>query len=105
MLDRGEQLALLPLGDAEAAGLLASVPEEERTQTWWLVGRDRVPVRGDRGGGVPALREMRLTRPLGRLLVALRASWLVDAFDRLVARHRSRLGRILPDGPAPRRYP
>jgi hypothetical protein len=105
VLDRGERLALLPLGDAEAAGLLASVSEEERMQTWWLVGRDRVPVRGDRGGGVPALCEMRLTRALGRLLVGLRASGVVDAFDRLVARHRSRLGRILPDGPAPRRYP
>ena len=105
MLDRGERLALLPLGDAEAAGLLASVSEEERMQTWWLVGRDRVPVRGDGGGGVPALYEMRLTRPLGRLLVGLRASGLGDAVDRLVARHRSRLGRLLPDGPAPRRYP
>jgi len=33
VLDRGEQLALLPLGDAEAAGLLPSVSEEERMQT------------------------------------------------------------------------
>jgi len=105
VLDRGERLALLPLGAAEAAGLLASVSEEERMQTWWLVDRNRAPVRGDRGGGVPALCEMRLTRPLGRLLARVRASELVDAFDRLVARHRSRLGRLLPDGPAPRRYP
>jgi hypothetical protein len=30
---------------------------------------------------------------------------LVDALDKVVARHRSRLGRLVPEGPAPRRYP
>jgi len=35
-------------------------------------------------------------RPLGRLL---------DPAYALVARARGRLGRLVPDGPAPRRYP
>jgi hypothetical protein len=54
---------------------------------------------------VALLAEIRLTRPLGRLLGALRLSPLVDAIDKLVSRHRGRLGRLVPDGPGPRRYP
>jgi hypothetical protein len=49
--------------------------------------------------------EVRLTHPLGRLLRALHASVVIDALDKLVARHRARLGRLVPDGPAPRRFP
>jgi hypothetical protein len=30
---------------------------------------------------------------------------LVDALDKLFARQRGRLGRFVPEGPAPRRYP
>ena len=95
----------MPLADEEAAELLATVPEEARDECWWFVTADGAPVPGDRGGGVALLRELRLTRPLGRLLEAAHASPLVDAVDRLVARHRGRLGRFVPDGPAPRRYP
>ena len=51
------------------------------------------------------LAELRLTRPLGRVLRALRAARVVDALDTFVARHRGGLGRFVPDGPAPRRYP
>lgn len=67
--------------------------------------RDGTPVPGDGGGGVALLTELRLTRRLGRLLGRAGASPLVDALDALVARHRGRLGRFVPDGPAPRRYP
>ena len=67
--------------------------------------RDGTPVPGDGGAGVLLLTELPLTHPLGRFLRALHASLLVDAFDKLVARHRSGLGRFVPDGPAPRRYP
>jgi hypothetical protein len=96
---------LLPLADDEAARLLHAIPEEARGECWWLVLRDGTPLPGDRGGGVPLLIELRLTRWLGRLLRVLHATPLVDALDRLVARHRGRLGRFVPDGPAPRRYP
>jgi len=30
---------------------------------------------------------------------------VIDAIDRVAARYRKRLGRLVPDGPAPRRYP
>jgi hypothetical protein len=96
---------LLPLADQEADRLLASVPEEARWECWWLVLADGTPVPGDGGGGVTLFAELQLTRPLGRLLRALRVSPLVDALDKLAARHRTRLGRFVPDGPAPRRYP
>jgi hypothetical protein len=85
--------------------VLAAVPEHERGECWWLVLRDGTAVPGDRGGGVPLLTEVRLTRPLGLALSRLRLSGVVDAIDRLASRHRRRLGRLVPDGPAPRRYP
>ena len=96
---------MLPLGDPEADRLLASVPEEARGECWWLVLRDGTPVPGDAGGGVALFAEVRLTHPLGRVLRALHASALIDALDKLVARYRGRLGRLVPDGPAPRRFP
>jgi hypothetical protein len=96
---------LLPLADREAGDLLSSIPEPARGRCWWLVMRDGTPVPGDCGGGVRLFAEMRLTRPLGRGLRAVRAGGLVDALDRLVARHRTRLGRFVPEGRAPRRYP
>jgi hypothetical protein len=85
--------------------LLASVPEEARGECWWLVLRDRTLVPGDDGGGVALFGEVALTRPLGHALRAIRASSLVDRLDKLVARHRGGLGRLVPEGPAPRRYP
>jgi hypothetical protein len=51
------------------------------------------------------LAELRTTRVLGVALCRLRLSPAVDALDRLVSRFRRRLGRLVPDGPAPRRYP
>jgi hypothetical protein len=83
--------------------LLASVAPAMRTECWWLVLRDGTPVPGDRGGGVLLLIELDATRPLGHALRALRMSGLVDALDDLVARHRTFLGRLVTDGPAPRR--
>jgi hypothetical protein len=96
---------VLPLADAEADRLLASIPQEVRWECWWLVLRDRTLIAGDGGGGVALFAELRLTRGLAGALRVLRASWVVDALDKLLARHRTRLGRLVPDGPAPRRYP
>ncbi len=96
---------MLRLGDEEAGDLLASVPEDERGQCWWIVRRDGTVVRGDEGGGVMLLAEIRLTGPLGRSLRAVRLSPAIDALDRVLSRYRSRLGRFVPEGPAPRRYP
>lgn len=96
---------MLPLADSRADQLLATVPEEARAECWWLVLRDGTPIPGDAGGGVALLAEVRLTRPVARVLRVLHASGLVDAVDKMAARYRSRLGRVVPDGPAPRRYP
>jgi hypothetical protein len=86
--------------------LLADVPERRRDDCWWLVLQDGTLVPGDAGGGGGALlAEVRLTRRLGRFLRVVGAEPLIDAFDKLVSHHRGRLGRLVPDGPAPRRYP
>jgi hypothetical protein len=98
-------LAFLPLADAAAAPLLADVPEHERHDCWWLVLRDGTLVPGDAGGGVALVAELRPTRWLGRLLQKLGAERAVDALDKLISHHRGRLGRLVRDGPAPRRYP
>lgn len=42
---------------------------------------------------------------IARLLRAAQATPLIDALDKLVARHRMPLGRFVPEGAAPRRYP
>ena len=104
-LDRGQQLAFLPLADEEVARLLDAVPESRRTESWWVVRRDGMPVAGKRGAGIVLLTELRRTRLLGRVLDAIALSPLIDAIDTLVARHRARLSRFVPDGPAPQRYP
>jgi hypothetical protein len=104
-VDRREELALLPLADDEAVRLLAAVPEDARGECWWLVRRDGTPVPGNLGGGVELLTEMRLSRPLGSLARAGRLSSFVDALDTLLSGYRKPLGRFVPDGPAPRRYP
>ncbi len=62
-------------------------------------------IAGNRGGGVALLGEMHSTRPLARLLSALRLSGLLDWLDVLFSRWRSWLSRFTPKGPAPCRYP
>lgn len=85
--------------------MLWSIPEEMRDECWWLVRRDGTVVAGDAGGGTGLLLELRLTRPLGLVLRAIRAGRAIDALDKLVAQQRGRLGHIVPEGPAPRRFP
>jgi len=89
--------------DQEAVPLLGSLPEEERFASWQLARSDGSLV-GYGAGGVELLRAMRLTRPAGRLLAAV-PDRVLDALYGPVSRHRSLLGRLVPDGRAPRRYP
>jgi hypothetical protein len=81
------------------------VPVEKRSECWWLILQDGTPVAGDGGGGVLLLAELSLTHPLGQVLHTLRLSPLVDAGDRFLAKYRKRLGRFVPEGAAPRRFP
>ena len=64
-----------------------------------------MPVAGKSGAGIVLLTELRLTRRLGRVLGVIGLSPFIDALDRFFARYRGRLSRIVPDGPAPQRYP
>ncbi len=98
-------MALLPLEDEEAVRLLAPVPEELRTDSWWFVLRDGTPVAGNNGGGIAVLTEFELTRPLASILRAMRLSPLLDTLDKLAARYRKNLSRFVPEGSGPRRYP
>jgi predicted DCC family thiol-disulfide oxidoreductase YuxK len=77
--DRLERLAILPLSDPAAAPFLELVPD--RFASWRLVRRD---------GSLVGYAWVR-----GRL---------PDGVYSIVARNRGRLGRLVPDGPAPRRY-
>lgn len=104
-LDRGHQLALLPLTDDEAGRLLAPVPEAARGESWWIVRRDGSHVAGKCGAATVLLAEIHQTRWLGHAAGAAGLSRFIDALDRFFARHRGRLSRLVPDGPAPRRYP
>jgi predicted DCC family thiol-disulfide oxidoreductase YuxK len=100
-LDRERELSLRALEDDEARSMLEPLPEDERPASWRLVRPDGSIV--GRGAGAPVLLEaMRLTRPAGRLLAHVPPALLDAAYD-LVARNRRRLGRLVPDGPAPRR--
>ena len=81
-LDRRERLAILPLDDLAAQPLIAALSETERLASWRFARRDGSLV------GYAGVR--------GRI---------PDALYRAVAERRDLLGRVVPDGPAPRRYP
>jgi predicted DCC family thiol-disulfide oxidoreductase YuxK len=91
-LDRRRRLAFLPLGDDEATPLLAGVPRSERFSSLRLAEPDgRLLSRG------PAARAVLLA-------LGLPPSGLDRAYGAIASR-RGRLGRFVPDGRAPRRFP
>jgi predicted DCC family thiol-disulfide oxidoreductase YuxK len=100
-LDRRRELAILPIDDVEAEPLLRTLPEEERDETWHIVARDG-SIAGHGAGVVDLLLATRLTRPAGRLL-DLVPDALLDRGYSVLARRRGTLGRLVPDGPGPRR--
>lgn len=81
-LDRRERLAILPLDDPAAQPLLEALTETERLASWRLARRD---------GSLLGYAGVR-----GRI---------PDALYRALAARRDLLGPLVPDGPAPRRYP
>jgi predicted DCC family thiol-disulfide oxidoreductase YuxK len=97
-LDRERSLAVFPFDDAEAKPLLEPIPVDERTSSWQLLLPDgRRVSRG--GGAVDLLHELRRAPRFAALLQKVP----LDRLYPLVARHRRRLGRLVPNGPAPRR--
>jgi predicted DCC family thiol-disulfide oxidoreductase YuxK len=89
--------------DPDAVELLAPLPPSERFANWHLVLVDGTLV-GRGAGGVVLLRMLRGTRGAGRLLAALPAA-VVEAAYAVVARNRRLLGRLVPNGSGPRRFP
>ena len=89
--------------DPDADRLLASLPETERYAAWHLARPDGTIV-GRGAGAVDVLSVVRRTRPLGRAL-GLLPPRLLDGGYGLLADRRSTLGHVVPDGPAPRRFP
>jgi predicted DCC family thiol-disulfide oxidoreductase YuxK len=102
-LDRRKELAVLPLQDEEAGGLLDELPPEERLASWRLVRPDG-SLAGHGAGLSELLGSMWLTRAVGRA-VSLVPDQALDTLYAQAARRRGRLGRLVPRGPAPRRYP
>jgi predicted DCC family thiol-disulfide oxidoreductase YuxK len=101
-LDVHERLAFLPLEADEAASLLEPLPEAERFASWRLASPDGTLV--GRGAGTSSVLRAIGRGRSARLVEALPDALLERVYD-LVAHNRSRLGRISPAGPAPRRFP
>ena len=80
---------------------MAPLPERERFASWHLVWPDgRISSRGAAG--------IELLEALGHPGLARTAAHAAGPIERLyglVADNRDRLGRLAPDGPAPRRFP
>lgn len=99
--DRRGCIALLPLGDDVAEELVAALPEPERLASWHLVRPGgRIASRGAAG--------IELLDALGHgwtARAASRAEPLVERAYAVVAEHRDKLGPLVPNGPAPRRFP
>ena len=92
---------MLPLEDDAAGELVAPLPEGEHYASWHLVRPDgTVSSRGAAGIDLlDALGLPRVARALSRVERPL------ERLYSLVAEHRDKLGRFVPDGPAPRRFP
>jgi hypothetical protein len=92
---------LLSLEDPAAEPLLEPLSEEERFGSWHLVGPDgRIASRG--AAGVELLEALGYPRSSR---TAARAAGPIERLYGLVARHRDKLGHLVRDGSAPRRYP
>ena len=89
--------------DEAARPLLAPLPEDERFASWHLLLADG-SLTGHGRGGVDLLQSMHRSHAAGRLLASVPES-ILDTLYGMLARHRSPLGRVVPDGRAPRRYP
>jgi predicted DCC family thiol-disulfide oxidoreductase YuxK len=100
-LDRRQRLALLPFDEPEADALLAPLPTEERRASWRLLEPDG-RLLGEAAAGVSLLEHLEWPHA-ARL--ARRTERLLDRLYGFTAKRRGSLGRVVPDGAAPRRYP
>jgi hypothetical protein len=91
----------LPLEDPDAADLLGPLPERERFASWHVV-RPGGGTSSRGTAGIDLLDALGFSRSSR---AAARASGPIERLYGLVAKHRDKLGRFVPDGPAPRRFP
>ncbi len=104
-LDRNEELAFLSIWDDEAKQFVDAIPPDERLAGWHLVLTDGVRLAAG-PGAIVVLEGLWWTRWLGKLCRWLRLGAALGAIDGFVAKKKGgRLGRRVPDGPAPRRFP
>lgn len=91
------------MDDDEVEELLAEIPKAERNESWRLALPDGRIV-GYGRGLVELTRAMRLTRPASAALARVPGGAL-DRLYALLSDKRGLFGRLVPDGPAPRRFP
>jgi predicted DCC family thiol-disulfide oxidoreductase YuxK len=99
--DTERRLRTAPLDSPAADRSLGDLPDEQRYGSYHLVVGNR---RTGAGRGVgPLLEQVRLTRPLGRLIRRSPAAGrAATALYDLVARHRGALARVAPRVDLPR---
>lgn len=103
-LDRRRRLALLGLEDGAADRLLEHLPRVERLSSLRLLLPDGSVLWAGHAT-LAALELLPATHPLTWAAERLRAQASIEALYRFIARNRGRLGELVPDGPAPRRFP
>lgn len=97
--DRDRRLRPVALQDPRAAPLLAGYDAERRMATWHLVAPDGSVTSGGLAA-IPLLRLLPGGRPLAA--AAARVPWLLERGYALVAAHRSRLSKLVGEGPKAR---
>lgn len=103
-LDANEALAFLSIWDDDAKPIMDAIPEADRLAGWHLVLTDGTRLSGG-PGTVRLLEEIRWTRWLGTSCRVLGLTGPLDRLDAFIAEKKGRLGRRVPDGDAPRRFP
>jgi predicted DCC family thiol-disulfide oxidoreductase YuxK len=103
-LDRDEALAFLSIWDEEAKPFRDTIPEADRFTGWHLVTTDGMRLSGG-SGVVRLLQELRWTRWLGKACGTFGLTPLLGRMDAFIAGKKGRLGRRVPDGEAPHRFP
>jgi predicted DCC family thiol-disulfide oxidoreductase YuxK len=103
-LDGAGALAYLSIWDDEAKPIVDAIAEDDRLAGWHLVLTDGTRLSGG-PGAVRLLEELRWTRWLGTSCRVLGLTGSLGSVDAFIAERKGRLGRGVPDGEAPRRFP